>query len=1087
MNKKISTLLAGVALFSAMSVHAGDPVAKLIAGSNENLYQLVDANKKALSMDADGKLSVVDLAGSYDLKSTLWCVNVTDKNLGQNPIFDFQNKGTGRDLDLTLAGIKFGAYQTADGNAKAFMGSTDQVTVGGDVRGWAFSKTYKASIEANKPLYSYFATDSVVGLKVDAAGKVVLTKAYATEKIINELVTNGDFSNFTLVNADPYRLKADDINGKLGQQTDLKAGVKLEFAPDEKGVESLKDFVRNPFSFGKFLTETVAGDNDYLYVKTVDGKKYLNVDTAYTNNNGVKFLAFNWNDTIKTTANIEASALKDQYKFAFTYYPSNDSLIIQVKSVKVKAETDASWAAAAPKTATLDNLKGTKGVNNFITVQDLIKDQVRIVTVADKKESDVKLGFKGCKAVESTRTSLADGVYYIKKGNQYLASPIYKNGPAMWVTVNDEEQDVAHMPAFQWVILKDYTEDKTNIAPLTATNREFANTVEKLTLNKKVGAANWWSTTGNIIAGTDSLFFKEVPQASVENKYLGYKRISPDSLRVTKYTFNYWHPYATDKFIAKSSKDSTLTVLGGTGIFVVDTLADYARNGVDGAYGFDVNASVKKRISNLAQLYRTVYTIASGKSKWKVNLENKFNEGASSNQTFDYKDSVNVFFKENNHFNGKHYYAIVEAKEASADKFDITDNSIKAGVNDQDIAATLKSQVLSETRTSAFAIAPDVTPLYRRFDCAELEGNEGDASDTLRFYEAYRNEYLQIETNKNFTKEGINFLGIYTADKSDALSFIVDTAWVKRGLGYIKPQYLISIDRNDFVGQPGTPCTENDNHYNFDADGNAYKTDKEHCVHAKPGIPGFERGYYLINFHDFGTNGAGNNQDYVWKKYDRAGFVDAIRVQDTLYVLRDEFKGLANNKIDINAIKKAEEVAKTKAGYVQHIYRLDGDNHKFVTWSMRFKDRNTSTEIDEAKRSFLFESMKKAGDADIAPVNAAWLKMQNGCLVLSTDDSKFDEVATGADDALIFNVKHVAGDNIATDNEEISTSGVTVIAGAGQVTIAGAAGKTVVITNILGQVVANTVIASDNASIAAPAGVAVVAVEGEEAVKAIVK
>ena len=54
-------------------------------------------------------------------------------------------------------------------------------------------------------------------------------------------------------------------------------------------------------------------------------------------------------------------------------------------------------------------------------------------------------------------------------------------------------------------------------------------------------------------------------------------------------------------------------------------------------------------------------------------------------------------------------------------------------------------------------------------------------------------------------------------------------------------------------------------------------------------------------------------------------------------------------------------------------------------------------------------------------------------------------------------------------------------------TIAGAAGKKVVISNILGQVVANTVISSDNAVIAAPAGVVVVAVEGEAAVKAIVK
>ncbi|WP_456088066.1 DUF6383 domain-containing protein [Parabacteroides sp.] len=74
-----------------------------------------------------------------------------------------------------------------------------------------------------------------------------------------------------------------------------------------------------------------------------------------------------------------------------------------------------------------------------------------------------------------------------------------------------------------------------------------------------------------------------------------------------------------------------------------------------------------------------------------------------------------------------------------------------------------------------------------------------------------------------------------------------------------------------------------------------------------------------------------------------------------------------------------------------------------------------------------------------------------------------------------------------TANEGVAVSEVTVIAGEGQVTIAGAQGKKVVVTNVLGQVITNTVITSDNAPIAAPQGVVVVAVEGEEAVKAIVK
>ena len=75
----------------------------------------------------------------------------------------------------------------------------------------------------------------------------------------------------------------------------------------------------------------------------------------------------------------------------------------------------------------------------------------------------------------------------------------------------------------------------------------------------------------------------------------------------------------------------------------------------------------------------------------------------------------------------------------------------------------------------------------------------------------------------------------------------------------------------------------------------------------------------------------------------------------------------------------------------------------------------------------------------------------------------------------------------ATANDEVTVSSVKVIAQNGKVQIAGAQGKKVVISNILGQVIANTVISSSDATIAAPAGIVVVAVEGEEAVKAIVK
>ena len=116
MNKKFSTLLAGVALLSAMSANAQTTpaqnvlptangaysIGKLAEGANSGLFQLKDdASGKVLSMDEDGVLSLVASSStSTGLANTLWCVTVSSENQGQAPKFDFMNKGTGRMLDI---------------------------------------------------------------------------------------------------------------------------------------------------------------------------------------------------------------------------------------------------------------------------------------------------------------------------------------------------------------------------------------------------------------------------------------------------------------------------------------------------------------------------------------------------------------------------------------------------------------------------------------------------------------------------------------------------------------------------------------------------------------------------------------------------------------------------------------------------------------------------------------------------------------------------------------------------------------------------------------------------------------------------
>ena len=103
---------------------------------------------------------------------------------------------------------------------------------------------------------------------------------------------------------------------------------------------------------------------------------------------------------------------------------------------------------------------------------------------------------------------------------------------------------------------------------------------------------------------------------------------------------------------------------------------------------------------------------------------------------------------------------------------------------------------------------------------------------------------------------------------------------------------------------------------------------------------------------------------------------------------------------------------------------------------------------------------------------AMFLYNLNGKLGFTTDQKK----------ALIVKL----GEGDATANEAIAAENVAVIAGEGVVTVKGAAGKQVVVSNILGQVIANKVATSDEETIAVAAGVAVVVVDGE-ATKVVVK
>ena len=204
-----------------------------------------------------------------------------------------------------------------------------------------------------------------------------------------------------------------------------------------------------------------------------------------------------------------------------------------------------------------------------------------------------------------------------------------------------------------------------------------------------------------------------------------------------------------------------------------------------------------------------------------------------------------------------------------------------------------------------------------------------------------------------------------------------------------------------------------------------------------------------------------------------------------------------NGKKFINPLYLSED----SLGKVYDIVPLNG-KHNNVAFALR----NT----EDAEGSFVIESNDLYNDPEtglpqskyskIGSFAGAWIKIHNNVPVLAkfydkngdhntgdTTDSWLNmgdwaPVANGDEvinQAARFTFSAIEKDSQATANEEIAASSVIVAGTNGAVVVKGAEGKNVIVSTILGKVVANEVLTSDNAQIAAPQGVVVVSVDGE--------
>ena len=323
------------------------------------------------------------------------------------------------------------------------------------------------------------------------------------------------------------------------------------------------------------------------------------------------------------------------------------------------------------------------------------------------------------------------------------------------------------------------------------------------------------------------------------------------------------------------------------------------------------------------------------------------------------------------------------------------------------------------------------TDMYNQIENDLFVVEEKDAPEYVKLNQGDTIKIYRAETESDVLYQKGEFLGMGNAIEFNKINpaLYVDTVYYNRDANN-RWEYLLGIN-----------VTRIDTTYKCNV--------PSHGIHQADTT----YGAFLVNYADSAivedTRDIHTNK-YVYEgdmRYAKLGFEEGFRTNDTLYVARADGKF---DKIEVGA-----------------------PSRQLVKFAFRVMDHDANTFIIET--GFKYPEDSNMADWYNDYYKTGYLRWINGNVV----------VTPNMEDAEVFKLK--ADDRNPVANEDLTASSVAVIAGEGQITVNGAAGKVVTITNVLGQTIANSVISSDNATIAAPAGIVIVSVEGEAAVKAIVK
>ena len=859
---------------------------------------------------------------------------------------------------------------------------------------------------------------------------------------------------------------------------------------------------------------------------------YLMVDTAFWQS-GVSPSNANLHMKHSKPNDLDKTPIAARFYYNLTYWPSQDSLVVEPLNASEISDSEYkagkkwinsyvgnhfAYASDVIENATqASNSWTNNGTEIALKLEDLnVSGWCLTAGVVDAdfdSQLKTRLAFNH-EYKHLTRTTLNEGLYTIKAtGGSNNGRFLVDNfaGDLMYDVEEVGIQDYNQMPATMWVVEK-LGSDCGDL--VTIHNREYGingwydNAIFTGQLYSEDGGKSYYIVdrnygedcgnkvttermlTNNQLLLTDDYVISPVTnEEALTSSRHGYGYINPEELKYTNFRFLFNHNQL-DKYLNVNEDNYSIQVTNnenGT-YYELDTVYATVNEKVAfdefgyGAGVVDINSG-----KTLPQLVRNAYVL---KVK-DVNLIDNDSTYVSRNmQTGDEsllngyyvaegikdirngKAAMSLFYLKNDQITNNEAkdtcYALIDVVSPASAWYE--DGYSRANVVPGNMYVEYNSlNNFPNSSVSAFAKVKNERPLYRE---------------------------VTDETINLFNNSGEKMFEETVADKAyNYLSFAKDNS--KNGALDVErlatdndrmPQYLLGVARDSIAD--GYWCNTNKHGYFASVeDAIAAAEDETHIVKYN----GYTAGRFLVNFVDSvlpGSHAYHRPNEYTHRGLAvRLGFVEGVH----MVIKADEAKYI--NDFLGTEVKAGEYFftlvgghtladLKNEQGYIipEKLFNDDYtkmnvyETGKHNNWSFSFRL------ITDDQSEFLIES-NLPEVSSIGSMTGAWIKDFNGCPVVSyiygnhetidASNLKKDNVTDGE----IFTLE--ATNDEATANEEISAGNVVVVGVDGAVVVKGAEGKNVIVSTILGKVVANEVVSSDNATIAAPAGIVVVSVDGE--------